>query len=405
MGSEVFVEVSVSIKTYKLKKRRVKTSMIFRQDRLRLTATMKTHLIRSNEMNRELFTKVVDLLKAIPGPLVFECDSDSMVDFDRDEIEDKEFPARKIFSHDPEVLGYPYFAAATSWNTIFGKCAAYRAMHRIPDDEYVLLLTDTRNDMNWFASLDGVMLRNGFVNTADWDLVVQCPAAFPITYEVVALLLQGRMFPDLLTAMASVHKYPIGCVNDFCERKREIVLKLRTADICRACMDRLRTKVPMSIVSHALEIMESLRVKMLYAQNFRQSTVPGCMSVDGRMRICFPGFGNIEVRLRPLEKALYRLFLNHPEGIRRIELPTFRQELYGIYSMLTNSDDRSVRLQRVDEMVSTLSNSAEEKISRIKRVFTEALGEDLARHYYISGERGEAYRIPVDRGLVEELNP
>jgi hypothetical protein len=57
-------------------------------------------------------------------------------------------------------------------------------------------------------------------------------------------------------------------------------------------------------------------------------------------------------------------------------------------------------VKRIHDMVSILNNSAEEKISRIKRVFIEALGEDLARHYFISGERGEAYRIPVDRALV-----
>ena len=365
---------------------------------------MKTHLIRSNEMDRELFTKVLDLLRAIPGPLTFECDPDSVVDFDRDEIVDREFPARKILSYEPEILDNPYIAPATKRDVIFSKCAEYRAAHEIPNDEYVLLLTDIRNDMNWFASLDKAMPRNGFVNTADWDAVVQCPPAFPITYEVVALLLQGGMFPDFATEMALVHKTPIGCINDFCQRKRDIILKLRTADICRTCMERLRAMVPMSIVIHALDIMESLRVKMLYAQSFRQSTGPGRMSIDGLMRIRFPEFGNIEVRLRPLEKALYRLFLNHPEGIRRIELPTFRQELYGIYSRLTNSDERSAAVQRVDDMVSIFSNSAEEKISRIKRVFTEALGEDLARHYYISGARGEAYRIPVDMRLVEESN-
>jgi hypothetical protein len=365
---------------------------------------MRTHLIRSNEMDRELFTKVVDLLRAIPGPLTFECDPDSMVDFDRDEIADRVFPARKIISYDPEIPDNPYIAPATRWDIIFSKCAGYRAVHEVPNDEYVVLLTGIRNDMNWFASVDKAMPRNGFVNTADWDAVVQCPPAFPITYEVVALLLQSEMFPDFTTAMASVHRTPIGCINDFCQRKRDIILKLRTADICRTCIERLRAMVPMPIVIHVLDIMESLRVKMLYAQNFRQSTGPGRMSIDGFMRIRFPEFGNIEVRLRPLEKALYRLFLNHPEGIRRVELPTFRQELYGIYTRLTNSDDLSAAVRRVDDMVSILSNSAEEKISRIKRVFTEALGEDLARHYFISGARGEAYRISVDRGLVEESN-
>lgn len=361
---------------------------------------MRIHLIRSNEMDRERFTKVVDLLRAVPGPLVFECDPDSMIDFDRDEVVYLDFPARKMTSQGTDALSNPYSAPASTWEIIFGKCAEYRASHEVPDDEYVLLLTDVRNDRNWFASLDEGMSRNGFVNAADWELVVQCPAAFPIAYQVVALVLQGRMFPDFATAMQSVHMEPMGCVNDLCMRKKEIILKLRTADICRTCMDRLRKVLPMQFVNHALGIMESLRVKMLYAQNFRQTAEPGRMAVDGRMRIRFPDFGNIEVKLRPLEKALYRLFLDHPEGIRRVELPMHRDALYRIYERLSNSDERSLVVQRVDDLVSILTNSAEEKLSRIKRMFIEALGDDLARHYYISGERGEAYRIPVDRSMV-----
>jgi hypothetical protein len=361
---------------------------------------MKIHLIRSNELDRELFTKVVDLLRAVPGPASFECDPDSMVDFELDEVVDLEFPARNKISGGARKLNNPYNAPATTWEVIFGKCVGYRNTHSIPNEEFVILLTDIRNHMNWFASLDEGMPKNGFVNTADWEMIVQCPSAFPIAYQVIALMLQGCMFADYASAMQAVHNEPMGCVNDLCIRKREIILKLRTADICRSCMEKLRSALPTQTIHQALDIMESLRVKMLYAQNFRQLAGPGHMQVDGRMRIRFPDFGNIEVKLRPLEKALYRLFLNYPEGIRRIELPNHRAELLDIYSRLSNSDEREILVRRIDDLVSILSNSAEEKISRIKRVFTEALGEDLARHYYISGERGEAYRIPVERGLV-----
>jgi hypothetical protein len=37
--------------------------------------------------------------------------------------------------------------------------------------------------------------------------------------------------------------------------------------------------------------------------------------IDNNNRIFLPDFGNIEIKLRPLEKALYILYLNHPEGL------------------------------------------------------------------------------------------
>ena len=55
---------------------------------------------------------------------------------------------------------------------------------------------------------------------------------------------------------------------------------------------------------------------------------------------------------------------------------------------------------RIDEMVNALSNSANEKISRIKRVFEEAIGNELARHYYIRGNAGDVRKISLDSGLI-----
>jgi hypothetical protein len=46
-------------------------------------------------------------------------------------------------------------------------------------------------------------------------------------------------------------------------------------------------------------------------------------------------------------------------------------------------------------MVNVTTNSASEKISRIKRVFEEAVGPDLAMHYYIQGANGERKKVAI----------
>jgi hypothetical protein len=51
-------------------------------------------------------------------------------------------------------------------------------------------------------------------------------------------------------------------------------------------------------------------------------------------------------------------------------------------------------------MVNVLSDSASQKISRIKRVFEEAIGKDLAAHYYIRGELARPKAIGFDRDLL-----
>jgi hypothetical protein len=68
---------------------------------------------------------------------------------------------------------------------------------------------------------------NGFVHTADWDYFIDCPSAFPIAYEVMALVLQKHMFNGKRELRMNVHQPPIGCINDLCIQKQEIILKLR----------------------------------------------------------------------------------------------------------------------------------------------------------------------------------
>jgi hypothetical protein len=44
-------------------------------------------------------------------------------------------------------------------------------------------------------------------------------------------------------------------------------------------------------------------------------------------------------------------------------------------------------------------NPAFEKISKIKAAFVKAIGEELAKNYYIQGGNGEVKKVLLDRGL------
>jgi len=373
---------------------------------------MKVHLIKSAEVKKELFTQVVDLLQAVPGPIEINCDPDSLVDFSEDELTKKifrdedDFTFVKTYSMQSEsrmrmMRIFPMEAELADWATIFNKCQTYRLENDISDTTFVLLLTAIPNKHNWFAALDERMPYNGFIHTADWDHYIGCSAAFPIAYEVIALMLQKNIFNGITEIRQKTHVSPIGCINDMCIQKKEIILKLRTADICPACMEKLKPHIPATTIHHALALMESLRLKMLYAQNFRQETPLSRLKIDRQQRIYLPEFGNIEIKLRPLEKALYFLFLAHPEGIFRSSLSEHRETLYSIYANLASNGDLHEMHLRIDDLVNALSQSAEEKISRIKRVFTDAIGRDLATHYCIHGQVGDVKKIALDRSMVE----
>ena len=56
---------------------------------------------------------------------------------------------------------------------------------------------------------------------------------------------------------------------------------------------------------------------------------------------------------------------------------------------------------RIDDMANITSNSAAEKISKIKAAFVKAIGDELARHYYIQGGNGEVKKVDLSRDLVK----
>jgi hypothetical protein len=375
---------------------------------------MKVHLLKSAEVSTDLFTKVVGFLKSIPGPIEFIFDIHATTYFEDEEVymyqirDEKHFEKKmapmesKLSEHN--FRSFPLERETVTWDALFKKCKQYRKNNNLPDNEFVLLLTDVANKQNWFAALDESMPYNGFIHTDDWDYYIKCSAAFPIAYEVIALVLQKHMFNGLYELRTRVHENPIGCVNDLCIHKREIILKLRTGDVCEDCIEKAAGKMSVHELHHALHIMSSLREKMLFAQNMKKFSPLSTLKIDTKYKIFLPEFNNIEIKLRPLEKALYFLFMRYADGIYHSSLSDHRTELYEIYASISTMGDLTEMKYRIDDMVNALNDSASQKISRIKRVFEDAIGPDLAKHYYIKGESGQKKKIDLEPSYFKIIN-
>ncbi len=117
-------------------------------------------------------------------------------------------------------------------------------------------------------------------------------------------------------------------------------------------------------------------------------------------RILLPDYYNIEIKLEPLVKAVYLLFLKHPEGIVFKDLTDYREELKQIYSVLRPNGITDKALQSIEDVTNPMSNSINEKCARIRGVFVGHFGDDIAQHYYIDGLRGELKKISLPRDLV-----
>ena len=117
-------------------------------------------------------------------------------------------------------------------------------------------------------------------------------------------------------------------------------------------------------------------------------------------RILLPDYNNMEIKMEPLVKAVYLLFLKHPEGILFKHLPDYREELTRIYVKLKPMGMSERVIQSIEDVTNPLLNSINEKCARIRGAFVGQFDDHLARHYYIDGLRGEAKKIALPRDLV-----
>ena len=107
--------------------------------------------------------------------------------------------------------------------------------------------------------------------------------------------------------------------------------------------------------------------------------------VTSDFRFLLPDYGNVEVDLQPVHKAVYLLFLNHPEGIEFKRLADYRDELRRWYRMTARLMDGKKMEESIQHLTNPLDNAINEKCSRIKRAFMEIMDDYSAHSYIISG--------------------
>ena len=123
--------------------------------------------------------------------------------------------------------------------------------------------------------------------------------------------------------------------------------------------------------------------------------------IDNEYRFLLPQFKNKEVKLTPICKALYLLFLKHEEGIILKELPKYKYEFIKIYKNLAYRESWENILVSASEITDPLSNSIHEKCSRIKNAFLEIMDDEIASYYYITGQRNLPKKILLERSYVQ----
>ena len=165
-------------------------------------------------------------------------------------------------------------------------------------------------------------------------------------------------------------------------------------------LKQLHRSILMAEVKEKVRMLRELGMSEAeIVSNFRISQPLKKLVISRNYRI-FLGDERKEVHMEPLVKAVYLLFLQHPEGIIFKDLPDYRQELASIYNKVRPWGLTDRALQSIEDVTNPLLNSINEKCARIRKAFVTKLDSSVAGQYYIKGARGSAKMISLPRELV-----
>ncbi len=156
-------------------------------------------------------------------------------------------------------------------------CDRFRDLKKVPETDLVLLITPNNEERNYFSYFNGKS-KNIFVVGANWDKYTEAEKQFPIAHQIIENILQCLSgFDDSKYA----HKKSIGCLNDQCYRKEDIILKLRCADICSECIDQfIKGGVSNSLIFQSLKFLQDIRSGFLLQNSFTKNIHPLIISTN-----------------------------------------------------------------------------------------------------------------------------
>ena len=376
---------------------------------------MKAHLIRAKDCDSEMYSGLMALLRSFPGPIQFIESEELMLDEDGGivvyESQEDEFTmvdqCKMMVLEEPV---YPKMEKVLTWPQLFDYCDKYRKKKKLPEEDHVFFLTSTANEFNWFGSgQDGT--RNYFIHTLPWRNFFGngVEDRFPVAYEIASWLLRSQMFRNNSESQQHLHRDARGCMMDFCRDKREIILKMRTGDICSSCMEVVREKdVSRTLLNQVFQIYDEVSRFLKWRERAAFMHQPGRLEFRGAMQKIFMiDFGGLEIKLNPMQRALYILFMRHREGIELTAIQDHLKELEMLYSTFSNAGDSKKITDSLRRLCDFSCDAINIQLSRIRRAFREALGEEMALHYSIERSQNLGdyrFKISLNRELIEGLH-
>ena len=350
---------------------------------------MNVHIIRDEHCPLAVYQNVFDKLSKSIGLIDFiKSKDDALIQDDLDDM----FEERER----EEPMNKHHFL---SFSQLYDICEKYRIKYNIDKKDHVFLLSGANNYQNWFSNMDHEG-NNYFVQVTEWELFfgTEIEVSFILCYQVMAWLLKRKIFSSETEVMDAVHTKARGCMMDFCQNKRDITLKVRTADLCPDCLNIIKSKdVPFNFLNQVFSLWEEIRKNIIFRERAEFLNRTGRMIINPpKKTLFFPDYGDIVVRLQPKEMAFYQLFISEPNGINMNSLIDHAKTLKHYYFKLTGKDD----IAATANIYAINDNVSSQLLSNINRKLVGNLGGTLASCYIIERTYNEPHKIRINREYV-----
>jgi len=407
---------------------------------------MKVHLIRHRDLGKERFTRILTSLnyrsnKKKMNPIQFlgYC-VDPDIDFDiidRNNEIYKSLIKRTINDQNIEP------SYSKDLDEYFELCNIIRLENHIDNDEICILLTNELNTSNFFGWCNND-IKNVFIQTSQWELIFgeECQYDFAVIYEILAWILRSLVFKNLREMKRSVGSLTNGDVMDLCKNKEEITKKMRSADISPNLLNKITGENVLIYpqLSFIIDQFERIRLALLNREKsslFSTNVILKFTKDDDKNNIIVvEDFGDLSLGFDLAERVIYRLLLNHEEGIHYDNMKVHKEEIFNLFydektlkrSIITilntiqnifnitfsnnELDELGIEIEnenninQLDETerinpTSTPKKLFNEKISRINYNLRNSIPHKVANEYLIESKKNK-YRINLDRSYIKE---
>lgn len=283
---------------------------------------MNIHLITTPNIEKSEIDNVCALLSKEKGGLKF--------------FSIGSFLNSEMLRHTDSIFSHVNENSSLEFNDFFKYCNLYRTFEPEKKADIVVFITNTQNNDGYFSAVDGnnVFVYTGYFQRVDDEAPIQYAIAHNILVNVFQSLLginegEESSYPNI------IHQHTIGCINDFCSKRSQIIIKLRTGYICDTCLDyATELGINNDIIIQIYLLLKELRENFTNFDRIKDRLKPEDLRITNQGSIFV---GDKELKLSITQKTLIIYFASQPCGqkISEIRIAVFNRiyQIVRFYSL------------------------------------------------------------------------